>query len=192
MSEKIIKLWQPEHCPITPVGELRNGWTAGTYVCYVDASIDSSFKLTAGTVAMVDKWTSREGNDGDKPNRPAGFMWHGSQKLINGEMAEETYWLTAKEPGDFLEFDENHQLQYQGTGVATMVIASTGIFKTYVFEKTSSASAPLTYLPADLLYVSDNGFWTKESYGIGWYSGYQVANIGNDEFGDFLVISNAW
>ena len=79
-----------------------------------------------------------------------------------------------------------------GTGVATMVIASTGIFKTYIFEKTSSANVPLTYIPTDLLFVSDNGFWTKETFSSGLYSGYQVANIGNDEEGDFLIISNAW
>lgn len=193
---RIVKIWPPENLPITPVGELQKGWTAGTYVYYVDESVNPDFQLTEGTLAMVDKWSSKEGAYGLKPNRPAGFLMHGSQKLSNGDMAEETYWLTAKEPGNYLEFDENHQVQYMGTGVATMIIASTGIFKTYVYEKKDSSNNPLTYRPSDILYVSNNNIWTKEQFlnggTEGLYSGYQVANIGKDESGEYLIISNAW
>jgi hypothetical protein len=188
----IIKLWQPEHIPVTPVGELRRGWRGGTYVYYVDESVDPTFVKSPGTVAAVDVWSSREGDTGSKPNRPAGFLWHGSQETLNKDFGgDEKYHLTAKEPAAFdLYFDNSQQLQRIGTSAATMVIGSTGIFKTYTFETEDSLGNPLTYYPTDALYVSDNYIWTKETFGSGLYAGYQVASLGTDEQGDYMIISN--
>lgn len=195
-AELVQRLWPGETMPVTPVGTLKEkGWSPGTYVYYVDESVNPNFELTPGTVAMVDIWTSREGAAGSKPNRPAGFFQHGSQK-VNGDdlVAEETYKWTGQEPGNFLEFDINKTLRYKGSAITTMVVGSTGFFKTYVFEKKDSGDSPLTYGTSDVLYVSDKAIWTKEVFtsGVttGHISGYQVARTGTDEGGDYLIIAN--
>jgi len=197
MSEtKVIqKLWSPETLPVTCVGDLKSGWEAGTYVYYVDSSVDPDFSIAPGTLAMVDIWTSREGHTGAKPNRPTGFLLRGSQRILSQALddADPLRYLTAIEPANFdFQFDDLNQLSLMGNSCATVVIGSTGIFKTYVYERTDSGSVALTYAAADILYVSDNAIWTKETFGTGHFSGYQVANVGTDEEGDYLVITNAW
>jgi len=193
----IYKLWTPEHMPVTPTGDLKNGWLPGTIVYYVDEIDDPSFKLNTGTLAGVDKWTTREGAEGTKPNRPCGFLQHGVQQAALGANIEgdEKYFLTSKEPRDYLNLDNDGLVSGQGTGVATLIIGSTGFFKSYSFEKEDSIGYPLVYRARDVLYASDRGIFTKEIFSNtykGHYSGYQVANVSKDDDGTFLIISNAW
>jgi hypothetical protein len=99
------------------------------------------------------------------------------------------------------ELDDNLQLQRVGTRIATMVIPPTGYYKTYVFETDDLAErtnpgtgAPLAYIPGDRLYVSNQGLLTseKESASHLW-TGYVVANTGEDFEGDFLyMVAAVW
>lgn len=195
--KSIEKLWQPEHIPVQPVGTLKShGWTPGTYVRYVDSSVDPSYHLAHGALAMVDVWSSRKGAAGELPNRPAGFLWHGVQKPSSFIEGDEKYYLTAKEPNDIFGRDNDGLLSFQGTGVATMVIASTGMFRTYIFEQRDSVGTALVYHAGDILYVSDNYIFTKEIFtdsgNTGYWSGYQVAGTGHDDTGDYLIITNSY
>jgi hypothetical protein len=191
MGDQVYRLKDGEELPVEPTGELINGWLAGTWVKYSTnpltlpggfATVDLSdgtgvlagFLITGPqhnqpVVQLSDMWTTREGGDTHADWGPA-------------------------DAGMAFELDSNLQLQRIGSRVVTMAIPPTGYHKFYVFETedlaertTPGSGAALVYNSGDKLYVSNRGRLTSEQESAAnIWSGYVVANSGNDFEGDFI------
>jgi len=202
MGDQVYPLVYGEEIPVEVTGSaFEVGWQPGTFVTY-----SSSAPLFHPKVLAVVEKSNGIGI-------VAGFLFTGPQNNPQMETLS-NMWNTdtlRREGGDVkanfgafdntmaFEFDSSKQLQRVGSRLATLNITPSGMHKFYMYEILNYAArhgggggASLVYAPNDLIYVSDNGLATneKEQLNSVW-TGYVVARTGNDEEGDFLILTAA-
>jgi hypothetical protein len=196
MGDQVYRLKDGEEIPVEPTGALvTDGWLPGTWAKYV--SIPISLPGGLATVDISDGTGVLAGFliTGPQHNQPVELlsdMWTTGQRQRAGGDSHAD-WGPADAGGAF-ELDSQLQLQRMGSRVVTMAIPPTGYHKFYVFETEDLAErtvpgsgVALVYTPGDKLYVSNRGRLTSEQESISHiWSGYVVANAGNDYEGDFI------
>ena len=201
MGDSLYKLGGHVLLNVEPVGTLASdGWMPGIWVKY------SAFPLTfSGAIATVDI--------SDGTGILAGFLLTGPQHRVPVELMSDM-WTTDKrqrpggetradwtafDAGAILDFDNAKQLQRMGSRIVSMALPNEGIFKVYVFETSDLAERTnpgtgfaLTYPPGSQLYVSNRGRFTSEKETVNHpWTGYVVAQYGNDVEGAYIIIAEA-
>lgn len=200
MGDQVKTLISGESLPVEPKGKLvTDGWYPGTWVRYTNDVL--SFSGAMATVQISDGtgtlagWL-KTGPQHAQPMQALSDMWRDDTSREGGDSYKD--W-TAFDAGSAFLFDENKQLKRMGSRIVTMVMASTGSWKLYVFEVNNLAErtnpgtgAALVYAPGDKLYVSSRGYFTneQESPAHGWPE-YAVFRTGTDLEGAFLLIAPA-
>lgn len=197
MGDQVKTLIPGESLPVEPKGSLvTDGWYPGTWVKYSNDAL--TFSGAVATVRLSDGTGALAGflKTGPQHNESMGQlsdMWRDDTSRLGGDSYKD--W-TAFDAGAAFMFDENRQMKRMGSRIVTMALCGTGAWKAYVFEVFDLAErtnpgtgAALTYLPNDMLYVSNRGYFTKEMENpANRFTEYLVARTGTDSEGAFLVV----
>lgn len=207
MSIACAKLVAGDSIHCEPAGSLKQyGWLPGTWVKYIKATRT----FTKGAVTSCE----RCGNT----DYGCGFIPAGSQSLNNGfdftypndnepsgtwTMDVGASWM-ARMPNAEISFDSNNQVSKLGSGIVSVSITNTGVYKFYVFEKYNKEYRDTdgiagTTLNWDVvvglypsMYISDRGLLTCEKESVNSdVVEYILADTGIDEVGKFVLIASS-
>lgn len=197
MGDQIRTLIPGDSLPVEPKGTLAtDGWYPGTWVKYTNDTL--TFSGAMATVQISDGTGPlagflKTGPQHNEPMQQLSDMWRDDTSREGGDSYKD--W-TAFDAGAAFLFDENKQLKRMGSRIVTMVLCGSGAWKVYVFEVYDAAEranpgtgTTLTYLPNDMLYVSNRGYFTKEQESpTNMFTEYLVARTGTDTEGAFLIV----
>lgn len=186
-----------------PVGALKKGWLPGTWVTF--SPLKPTFYNNA--IATIDVC--------DEIKWPSGFISIGSMRLLGGfdcKYPNDNELRGEWSPDEMLNYkteqnaiqvvDSDKMLGMLGSGIVSLSLHPTGVFKFYVYEKYNRAYRDSngvlggildwTVTPGKfpVLYISNRGLLTCENEsGSTNCLQYTVAAIDEDEVGMFVIIA---